>query len=325
MAVEETLWFHSAAPTTYVVALTARADLLHRVEAELAPYLVRSSQSAQTSVSVTHHIGPPPPQDEMDYICSNRRGNRIWRSRSNGIAYEYGDALVLYDFFDQHVRITTERHDRTAVQSLKRAVYIQLIQHCRNFGFRHLHASAACGVNGSFVFLGDKGAGKTTTVLAALDAGWDFVSNDQVMIGTEEGNWNVFGLPISVHMNDDTRRLFSDCGLPDGNKAMDVAQIAEKFACGVMPSAKLLGCVLLCRDPSARLNIVRIDDAATKICLMQAHGIPLPSMHQIFWPKGIEQETEISPNLPFFVARFAGDDVQDMLARLSGLVGSETL
>lgn len=303
----------------YVVALRADPVLTDRVVGGLAPFFAAVPAAAEPAFSLEHQIGPVSIESEMLEIATNHRGNRIWRAGADSFIYAIGSELVRYDLARRGVSVRTERADLTAVQALKRAVYIRFIRHCRETGFRHLHAGAArCGAGG-FVFLGDKGAGKTTTILTALDLGWDFISNDQVLIGPVADTCCALGLPMSVRLGADTSRLFPHRHLPDGESVLAISKVAEAFACGVAPDARLLGCVLLCRDSSTRPSIIRIDDHGSKSCLAQAHSIPLPSMHQLFWPKGDEFEAGVLGELPFFVARFADGDVRRMLSILQDM------
>ena len=326
MANRVRIWLRAAAPLPFGITLYADHAVADLVADALAPYFMCDNPDATPpALSLEHRIGPVSVDDTMLSMAANHRGDRIWRAGPDSVIYAIGDEPVRYTFSPRTVTITTERADRTAVQALKRAVYIGFIRQCRKAGFLHLHAGAVrCGA-GAFVFIGEKGAGKTTTVLSALDMGWDFVSNDQVLVGPVAGCWRVLGLPVSIRIGAETAALFPHRNLPHGESILGVTEVAEKFASYVEPHAPLLGCVLLCRDAWTRPTLISIDDHISRNCLAQIHSFSLPSMHQPFWPKEAAADGALAANVPVFAARFCNKDVPRILEMLRKRCGDPTL
>ncbi|MBE4741310.1 MULTISPECIES: hypothetical protein [Streptomyces] len=67
-----------------------------------------------------------------------------------------------------------------------------------------LHGGMVSGDDQGVVILGGKGAGKTSSIVACLTAGLDFVANDDVsLVGTEDG-WAGRGWPRAVSVRQET-------------------------------------------------------------------------------------------------------------------------
>lgn len=77
-----------------------------------------------------------------------------------------------------------------------------------------LHASAVAGADGSVtLFVGRKGAGKTTRLLTSLQRpGTSLVTNDRVLLEQRDGGFHVHGLPTVVSLRAPTLELFPDLG-----------------------------------------------------------------------------------------------------------------
>lgn len=91
-------------------------------------------------------------------------------------------------------------------------VAIGLSPHLRRRGRFLLHAFAACppGGRGAVLVVGDIGAGKTTTGLALLHAGWKLLSNDSPMLRSEASRVRVLAYPGLLSAYPDTLARFPE-------------------------------------------------------------------------------------------------------------------
>jgi hypothetical protein len=89
---------------------------------------------------------------------------------------------------------------------------IGLSPHLRRRGLFLLHAFAACPPGrGAALIVGDMGAGKTTTGLALLHAGWKLLSNDSPMLAEADGGGvNVLSYPGLLSAYPDTLARFPE-------------------------------------------------------------------------------------------------------------------
>lgn len=115
-----------------------------------------------------------------------------------------------------------------------------------------LHASALAGEERAIIFIGNKGAGKTTLMLHGLRAGFKFVSNDRVLL-SKEGN--VTGVPMASGLNRDTLEEFEELAMlhaefqysPKGKVLFTVQELTQAFGTEIAPVQKLGAVVLLDR------------------------------------------------------------------------------
>ncbi len=89
---------------------------------------------------------------------------------------------------------------------------ISLSPHLRRRGLFLLHAFAACPAEGggAALIVGDIGAGKTTTGLALLHAGWKLLSNDSPMLAEAGEGMNVLAYPGLLSAYPDTLARFPE-------------------------------------------------------------------------------------------------------------------
>lgn len=65
-------------------------------------------------------------------------------------------------------------------------------------GYSIVHGACISKDGESFIISGNKGAGKTTTLLRLLEQGYDFISNDKVAVKEENGRVVTCGIPHSM-------------------------------------------------------------------------------------------------------------------------------
>ncbi len=101
---------------------------------------------------------------------------------------------------------------------------------CR--GSMPVHASAVAHGEGVTLFVGPKGAGKTTNLVAALErAGTSYVANDRVLVDRTDAGYRVRGTPTIVAMRSTMLALFPRLGAEIGSGAWHFAStVAEALA-----------------------------------------------------------------------------------------------
>jgi hypothetical protein len=162
---------------------------------------------------------------------------------------------------------------------------LPLLQGC------HLHASAASRSGKTLLFCGDKFAGKTTSLLEMLRNGWDFTSNDEVMLCPDG---RVFGVPISIGVRAGTRKALKElamvgdraAGLEGQTITMGIADICGAFRSNIKPSGQCaVICFLKSADGDEEFNVRRIDYTEAQKLLLSTVLAQI-SKHQEFWNYG---------------------------------------
>ena len=106
-----------------------------------------------------------------------------------------------------------------------------------------LHAACVEKNRKGIIILGEKGAGKTTTCIALLKLGYNFVSNDKLIIRNinQDIIWN--GLPISIGIRNPTKNLFKELNdlyekNEDGRYYIKPQKLTEKFKTKITKQCK---------------------------------------------------------------------------------------
>ena len=101
--------------------------------------------------------------------------------------------------------------DRWPLRHYKQAIFITLYQHLRRRGLHLIHASAI-GLHGGAVLLaGQSGAGKTTTMLACVAAGLDFLGDDTTLVQrAADGSIEAITLLSTLDATDNTAAWFPE-------------------------------------------------------------------------------------------------------------------
>lgn len=109
-----------------------------------------------------------------------------------------------------------------------------------------LHAACVAKKETAVAIIGDKFAGKTTTCLSLLKQGWDFVSNDKLIIRSlTNKNVQCWGLPIALGIREGAKSIFASemegikLNSDDNRYYMDPGQLIERFKTRINNSAQL--------------------------------------------------------------------------------------
>jgi len=118
-------------------------------------------------------------------------------------------ALVSIDLDNNRLRGQITAHCLETYGAFEDVLMIALAPLYRRRGWFPLHAFAAQAPNGKAALLtGDIGAGKTTTGLALLNAGWKLLSNDSPLLRMNRGKVEVLAYPGQLSAFDDSLARF---------------------------------------------------------------------------------------------------------------------
>lgn len=118
-------------------------------------------------------------------------------------------ALHTVDFKRNHIASAVTNNCLTVSGAFEDVILIPLAPLYRRRGWYPLHAFAALSPNGQAALItGDMGAGKTTTGLALLSAGWKLLSNDSPLLTMQGGKVQVLAYPGQLSAFDDSLARF---------------------------------------------------------------------------------------------------------------------
>jgi hypothetical protein len=133
-------------------------------------------------------------------------------------------ALLTVDLAARRISGPVTRNCLTVAGAFEDILLIALAPLYRRHGWFPLHAFAARSPAGQAVLIsGAMGAGKTTTGLALLTAGWQLLSNDSPMLRLDGGRVTVLSYPGRLSAYDDSLARF-----PSLHRFMAGAATAEK-------------------------------------------------------------------------------------------------
>ena len=163
---------------------------------------------------------------DYSYILENEMPFKIFVHRNN-------PKIIITDVIDDDCR---------EIMRLIRELFILFIAEKKNNCFFH----AACVANDEYAvaIIGDKFAGKTTMCINFLNCGWDFVSNDKLLLIKEKDIF-CWGLPVSLGIREGTKQLFlkefSELKVdPDDNRYyLTPNELIKKFNVSVTNGQKL--------------------------------------------------------------------------------------
>ncbi len=108
---------------------------------------------------------------------------KVWVEEERGIIFSHGGTRVLWDRVNKVIRFQAgqDLEIRPAIVLERMVAPIAMI--LERAGFVALHASAVGKVAGrAWIFIGNSGAGKSTTALQMMRRGFDLLADDLVMI-----------------------------------------------------------------------------------------------------------------------------------------------
>jgi hypothetical protein len=124
----------------------------------------------------------------------------------------YGDGVrALCDLARGHTQLSYLQSDDYSLYLASRLfVTLSLIELLKRRGLYHLHA-AGLSLNGQgIVVSGTSGAGKTTLAVALVRAGFDFLSDDMLLLREGAGGLRALGFPDQSDVADETVAMFPE-------------------------------------------------------------------------------------------------------------------
>ena len=91
-----------------------------------------------------------------------------------------------------------DKYSSSKLQFAQRIMCNVFIIEFQKAGYSIVHGACIAKDNNSFIISGNKGAGKTTTLLRLLEQGYDFISNDKVAVKNEDSKITTCGIPHSM-------------------------------------------------------------------------------------------------------------------------------
>ncbi len=157
------------------------------------------SPSLQFVIETCHYLGLPETASETaDIILTDERpagGVRqlmpwlVWKGltvhrQGSLLSITYGDWQVVLDIFRRRiipiqVPLVADAKASYEVFSYLRLVLLFLL---RRLGWFELHGGACVQSGKGYVFTGPPGSGKTSAVLGLIEAGWEYVSDDALLV-----------------------------------------------------------------------------------------------------------------------------------------------
>ena len=150
-----------------------------------------------------------------------------------------------------------QEKDCLELMRLVRELFIHFIAIKDNCCF--FHAACVERNNQSIAIIGEKFAGKTTSCLTLLNQGWNFVSNDKLILQkTDKKSFICWGLPIALGVREGTKMIFENkfdnvcIDSNDNRYYLTPNQIINKFNVSVSNGRRLKLFLFprFCRDDS---------------------------------------------------------------------------
>ncbi len=118
--------------------------------------------------------------------------NQVIDRENENESYNYLNCTnnTLFVYFD--------KYSNNKFQFMQRIMINVFITELQRHGYVIIHGACVTKDDQGYIISGDKGAGKTTTMLKLLEQGYDFVSNDKVAIKKINGEIIACGIPHSV-------------------------------------------------------------------------------------------------------------------------------
>lgn len=178
------------------------------------------------------------------------------------------------------------QHDRVQLKlygsddDLAPSLMVAGIEALRLSGLVPLHAAIATHGGEAIAFTGASGAGKTTTLLHAVQAGWQPICEDFAWL--EPVSMTVFGADRGLRLLPDTlewfKRVFPDVGLgavEGGKTSVEFADLAPRVW-----QARLHAILRLERRPSGVAQLEELSPSERLIALFEASGLPVSKTGQ---------------------------------------------
>jgi hypothetical protein len=226
--------------------------------------------------------------------------------------------LFAYMIGSESIEVSTSGDSDVASRVLKRVVYINETLEARRMGALHIHGSSAAIGQESVVFVGAKGAGKTTVLCECMRQGWSFVSNDQVLL-YDDDCVTTRGLPIDVNIRDGTLQMYADIlGRRCENVQLSPRDVAAAFGVEVLPSAQLRGIVVLDRRPNTEFFLHKLSIEKDVDIFVNQHVLRLASLHQPFWHEGrMSSGSRSISRFPLYIATYDGPQLTRIVEEIA--------
>lgn len=273
---------------TFSVAAAAMPDLGVALRNFLSPYFWEIAQGEPHFRLVFHRFADLPAQWQAhpaEAVLMRKSTAPLFNLVGRGFVLANGDLVVIdvekataYRFDYANATVDFYASESSTIHLFELVRYVALLIE-EYQGTLLLHATATLGEQGCYLVLGNKGAGKTTTMLhLVLDHGQSYFSGDKVLLSAGlQGGIVLRGWPDYPHVGVGTllrfRGLAQACGvalhLPDGTPrpASDKVLIEptlfrRALHCTTQPASQQVAALIFPRVAATPTQIRAVDPAA---------------------------------------------------------------
>lgn len=154
----------------------------------------------------------------------------------NYIKYDTKTSILNVDFENKY-------NKENKLDFMQRILINMFVLAFQKNGYSIIHGACISKDGNAFIISGDKGAGKTTTMLRMLENGYDFISNDKVAVKKMGDKVIVCGIPHSMGIikeDIDKYKIKKEYGRVDGSKIYyRVAEISSAMGVNAINKAVL--------------------------------------------------------------------------------------
>lgn len=185
--------------------------------------VVRSREAPVISINVrgpgADPIGPEPTNSPVRTIYDAPIGGASYADEIDELYASYEERVIL------RCQPACGRIDiaivaeglADAILATHNLLNIGLLETCKRFGRYPLHAGALAWRGRGVLLPGASGAGKSTTTVALVQAGFDFLADDTIFLssafsGDDQPGLTVHGFPDEVDVTDRTIAMFPELG-----------------------------------------------------------------------------------------------------------------
>ena len=158
---------------------------------------------------VTIQSSPPPlPSDASPVVKTPvthayRRGSHYYFTSKDG-------SLVQFDSAKRHCKAFIRPEIQNEMSTICSLVSGPLIETMKSAGRFYLHAAGLCHNGISYLISGDGGCGKTTSALNLVRSGFDYVSDDSLLMDARDGTIRVYPWYRDFHLSPDLCRRYGE-------------------------------------------------------------------------------------------------------------------
>jgi len=252
--------------------------------------------------------------------------------------YEYDD-IELFEINERNAFVKLENKNKITLYSLLIDTYIDtivfrelfvliidsiIIKYAESIGGLLFHAAAFGSEQNANLIIGERGSGKTTTLLSAVkDKNNNCISNDRCIIMLNNNGFMIYGLPYTINIRPESISMFSEIDKhinninisPNDKIVLSHKDVIENnIQCGMLSNILLPNCKI----PKETKIYKILGNDASEYLYNSCHSynnIKFNDWHNIFLCKYNDQHkrsliTTICNNIPIYYLDWGSDLVE---------------